>query len=137
MKMSERDLTTFTLPFGRYRYEVLPMGLMPSSDLFNINSDKAIAGMEATLKSVDDFITTARDWRELKHRMVELFNRFRELNIKVKPSKLRLGTRVRFGGFECKAKDGEVRIKPDPDRLKAIADISAPKNKTDVRAFWG
>ena len=97
---ADRDLTTFTLPFGRYRYEVLPMGLMPSSDIFNINSDKAIAGLEATLKSVKDFITTAKDWAELKQRMVMLFNRFRELNIKVKPSKLGLGTRVKFGGFE-------------------------------------
>ena len=49
---ANRDLTTFTLPFGRYRYEVLPMGLMPLSDIFNINSDKAITGLEATLKSV-------------------------------------------------------------------------------------
>ena len=66
-----------------------------------------------------------------------LFNRFRELNIKVKPSKFRLGTRVKFRGFECKAKDGEVRIRPGPSRLKAIADIAAPKTKTEVRAFLG
>ena len=59
------------------------------------------------------------------------------MNIKVKPSKLRLGTKVKFGGFECEAKEGEVRIRPDPSRLKAIADISAPKSKTEVRAFLG
>merc|ERR1712082_417676 len=63
---ADRDLTTFTMPFGRYRYKVLPMGLMPSSDIFNINSDKAIAGLEAMLKSVDDFLTSAKGWGELK-----------------------------------------------------------------------
>ena len=89
------------------------MGLMPSSDLFNINSDKAIDGLKSILKSVDDFITMAGDWKELKTRMTVLFGRFRDLNIKVKPSKLRLGPRVKFGGFECKAKEGEVRIMPD------------------------
>ena len=47
---SDRDLTTFTLPFGRYRYEVLPMGLMPSFDIFNMSSDLAIQGLKATLK---------------------------------------------------------------------------------------
>ena len=54
----DKDLTTFTLPFGRYRYEVLPMGLKPSSDHFNINSDKAVKKLRGTLKSVDDMLTT-------------------------------------------------------------------------------
>ena len=83
---SDRDLTTFMLLFGRYRYEVLPMGLMPSSDIFNIRSDRVVAGLDSTLKSVDDFITMAKDWPELKESMITLFSRFRDLNIKVKPS---------------------------------------------------
>ena len=69
--------------------------------------------------------------------MVILFRRFWELNIKVKPSKLRLGTRVKYGGFECETREGEVRIMPDPSRLQAIAELAAPKNKTDVREFLG
>ena len=113
------------------------MGLMPSSYLFNINSDKAIDGLDSTLKSVDDFITTVKDWKELKARMTVLFGRFRDLNSKLKPSKLRLGTKVKFGGFKCEAKEGEVRIMPDPSRLQAIDEIAAPKNKSEVRAFLG
>ena len=66
-----------------------------------------------------------------------MFKQFRELNIKVKPSKLRLGTKVRFGGFQVEAVQGEVRIMPDPSRVKAIADLPAPKTKTDIRAFLG
>ena len=133
----DRDLTTFTLPFGRYRYEVLPMGLMPSSDIFNMRSDQALQGLQATLKSVDDFLTTARNWGELRGRMNDLFQRFRDLNIKIKPSKLRLGTRVKFGGFQVEAVNGEVKIMPDPGRLKAIEDLPAPSTKTEVRAFLG
>ena len=40
LSAKDKDLTTFTLPWGRFRYEVLPMGLKPSSDVFNIQSDK-------------------------------------------------------------------------------------------------
>ena len=69
--------------------------------------------------------------------MEVLFRRFRELNIKVNPSELRLGTKVKFGGFQVKAVEGKVRIMPDPGRLKAIADLPAPRTKTDVRAFLG
>ena len=50
---------------------------------------------------------------------------------------LRLGTRVRFGGFQVEAVNGEVKILPDPGRLKAIEDLPAPRSKTDVRAFLG
>ena len=59
------------------------------------------------------------------------------MNIKVKPSKLRVGKEVIFGGFQCKATGNGVEIQPDPSRLEAIANISPPKNKTDVRAFLG
>ena len=69
--------------------------------------------------------------------MVILFQRFRTFNIKVKPSKLRVGKVVTFGGFLCKTTEGGVEILPDPGRLEAIASISQPKNKTDVRAFFG
>ena len=50
---------------------------------------------------------------------------------------MRLGTKVKFGGFQVKAVNGEVKILPDPGRLKAIEDTPAPRTKTDVRAFLG
>ena len=87
IKLSEedKDLTTFTLPYGRYRYEVLPMGLKPSSDHFNINSDKAVKGLPGTLKSVDDMLTQGTSWADLKGKMTILFQRFRKLNMKLNP----------------------------------------------------
>ena len=69
--------------------------------------------------------------------MTDLFKSFRDLNVKVKPSKVRLGTKVKFGGFQVEAVNGEVRILPDPGRLKAIEDLPAPRTKTEVRAFLG
>ena len=94
-------------------------------------------GLDLTLKSVEGFVVMARKLGDIKERMVVLFGRFRELNIKVKPSKLRLGTKVKFRGFQCEATGGEVRIMPDPSRLKAIAELAVPKSKTEVRAFLG
>ena len=32
----DKDYTTFTLPWGRFIFEVLPMGLWSSGDIFNI-----------------------------------------------------------------------------------------------------
>ena len=53
------------------------MGLKPSSDFFNINSDKAIKGLTGTLKSVDDMLTQGRSWGDLRGKMVVLFQHFR------------------------------------------------------------
>ena len=55
---------------------------MPSSDLFNMNSDLAIKGLMATLKSVDDFLTSARNWVELRERMRALFQASANLILK-------------------------------------------------------
>ena len=42
-------------------------------------------------------------WDELRKRMTDLFKNFRNLNVKVKPSKIRLGTKVKFGRFQAEA----------------------------------
>ena len=69
--------------------------------------------------------------------MTDLFQSLGDLNVKVKPSKVRLGTKVKFGGFQVEAVNEEVKIMPDPGRLKAIEDLPAPRTKTDVRTFLG
>ena len=83
------------------RYEVLPTGFKPSSDVFNIQSDRCTRGVPEALKSVDDVLTQGRTYRELKHRLIILFKQFRHYNIKIKTSKFRIGQSVRFGGFIC------------------------------------
>ena len=93
--------------------------------------------LPGTLKSVDDMLTQGSNWKDLREKLTVLFQRFRRLNIKVKPSKLRLGREVIFGGFKCRATEAGVEIQPDPSRLEAIANIKPPENKTDVRAFLG
>ena len=45
------------------------MGMKPSSDIFNINLDKAVKGLKGTLKSVDDMLTQGRSWSNLRKKM--------------------------------------------------------------------
>ena len=51
--------------------------------------------------------------------------------------KVRLVTKVRFGGFQVEAVNGKVKILADPGRLKATEDLPAPQSKMDVRVFLG
>ena len=94
-----KDLTTFSLPWRRFRYEVLPMGLVSSGDEFNMESDDATRMQEGCVKSVDDCLQQAESYRQLKTRLISLFTEFRDKNIKVKYTKFGVGTEVNFGGF--------------------------------------
>ena len=85
------DPETQVLPWGRFRYECLPMGLRPSGD------KEATRKQEGCLKSVDDCLQQAASYCQLKTRLVSLFMKFREKNIKVKSSMFRVGIKVKFG----------------------------------------
>ena len=82
---ADRDLTCFLLPWGKYRYWVLPMGLSPSGDVFCHRTDKAIMDLDGILKLVDDCLTGGRGVSELGKRLRKLLTRCREHNIKIYP----------------------------------------------------
>ena len=99
MAEEHRDMTVFTLPWCRFPYKVLLMGLKPSSDKFNIESDDCTRNLNGCLKPVYAVLQQARSYRQLKDRLVILFGRYRNKNIKVKSSKFRFGDIVKFGCF--------------------------------------
>ena len=89
-------MTRFTLPWGRFFYEVLSMGLKQSSDVLNVKSYDYTKSFNGCLKSVDDVLQQARSYRPLRDRLVILFGRFINKNVRVKSSKFRIGERVKF-----------------------------------------
>ena len=128
-----RNLTTFLLPSGRYRYCRAPMGLNASGDEFNFRSDLAVAGLTWLLKIVDDILVFAMCLVVLFVRIRMLLQRMREHGIKLSKKKFLVGSSVKFAGYLVTS-DG---IKPDPDKLKAIREFPRPKDLTALRSFLG
>ena len=56
-----RHLTTFLVPWGKYRYKIGQMGLKSTSDTFCAKSDKAIHNISHAQKIVDDILLCAPD----------------------------------------------------------------------------
>ena len=94
------------------------MGLKPSSDKFNIESNDCTRGLVGNLKSVDNVLQQAKSYRQLRDRFVVLFEHFRVQNIKVKSSKFRIGVKVRFGGFIAGVSENGVYLEPDPEKIE-------------------
>ena len=126
-------LTTFILPWGRFRYRCAGMGLSASSDEWCRRSDKAIEGISGVRKLVDDFLVEGETLDELRLRVRLVLANCRRFGITISKRKLEIASQVKFAGFRVSS-DGVV---PDPSRLQAVSDFPRPGNLTALRGFIG
>ena len=128
-----RNLTTFLLESGRFRYRKAPMGLASSSDEFCHRSDAAFAGHEGTMKIVDDGITAGSTLEQLEKRLRALLTSCRKHNVTLSEKKFKIGDDLKFAGHMIGAKG----IRPDPEKVASIRNFPAPKTLTELRSFLG
>ena len=126
-------LTTFILPWGRFRYRCAGMGLSASSDEWCRRSDKAIEGIPGVWKLVDDFLVEGEMVDELRTRTHRVLANCRRLGITISKRKLEVAMQVKFVGFRVSA-DGII---PDPSRLQAVSNFPRPSNVTALCGFVG
>jgi len=125
-------LTTFLLPDGRWKFTRGPMGMNSTSDEWNIRSDDALHDIDIQ-KIVDDVLLQGETEQEVLNLLVKCLERCRKHNITLSRKKVEFGESVRFAGFVI-SKGG---IKPDPERLDALAKFPVPKDLTALRGFMG
>ena len=128
-----KDLTTFLLPSGRYRFTRAPMGLSPSSDNFCDKTDVFLKPVPDLLKIVDDALLQAPSFLILLDKLKIALDCCRRHNLTLSRSKLQLGTEIEFAGYLL----GQGGVKPDPKRVAAISDFARPLDVTGVRSFIG
>jgi len=117
------EMTTFLLPFGRFRYTRAPMGLASSGDVFCHRTDQVIDGVEGAVKLVDDILIQAPSLEVLDKRVRACLAKCRDIKLTLSPEKLKVGTRVRFAGHVI----SDAGTQPDEDTLKAIR-VSPPNH---------
>lgn len=83
---------------------------------------------------LDDVLVYSRTFDAHLEHLRLVFDRFREAELKLKPSKCHFGQKkVKFLGHVI-SKDG---VLPDPDKISAIKEYPVPRSVKDVRAFLG
>jgi transposase InsO family protein len=135
VKLDEKSslLTTFLLPEGKFRYVRAPMGLSSSSDEFCQRTDEALAGAQGVVKVVDDILVQAKDRETLRSRLEDVLQRCRKHGITLSADKFVVGSEVTFAGFLVSASG----VRPDPAKVRAIAEFPVPRDVTSVRSFLG
>ena len=131
---SDRHLTTFITPFGRWRYLRAPQGFLSSGDGYNRRFDSILSSMERKERCVDDTIHYDSDLEEHWWRTIEFLARVGQAGIVLNPDKFQFAERsVDFAGFRV----SDQTIEPLPKYLDAIRDFPSPTSTTDVRSWFG
>jgi hypothetical protein len=55
-----KDLTTIVTEFGKFRYNVLPMGMCYSGDIFQAKVDQLLGDIEGVKTYIDDILVISK-----------------------------------------------------------------------------
>merc|ERR1711891_74334 len=137
-----RNMFTILLPQGKFRYTVLPQGLSISPEVFDLSTAPEIRNTSNCFKNADDILGGGRSLRALDLVMRRIFSVCLRRGIKLAPSKLQVGRRLRWGGVMVESvgpRDGrsDVLISPDQTKLDEFLDLERPKNKKDCQQLCG
>ena len=126
-------LTTFTTPFGRYKWNRMPFGISPASEEFQRRLNQAVEGLEGVFVVADDILvaesgdTAEKATADHDEKLIALLDRCRERQVKLNKEKtLFKQTSVPYIGHRL-TRDG---VQADPAKTEANEDGKA------IRCDW-
>lgn len=134
LRESDRHLTTFITPFGRWRYTRAPQGFLSSGDGYNRRFDAILSNFERKERCVDDTCHYDDNLEEHWWRTIDFLSTCGAAGIVLNPDKFQFAQReVDFAGFRI----SEDKIRPLPKYIDAIKLFPTPKSTTDIRSWFG
>merc|ERR1711954_37134 len=135
----DHDLFSFLVPQGKYRFCRLAQGSKPASDLFNIITDKVIRPIPELKKNMDDILLSKKNYKLLDPLIDRILRICREKNLKLNPSKFKIGPEVEFGGMKISYSQTNNRVQrtPSEQKIEELMGKEAPKTKKQVQSILG
>ena len=129
-------LTTFVCLFGRYRYKHLPFRAVLAGDMFQHKIDKTFNDMPNVFGIADDILVIGynKDGTDHDEAVYKVLKQCQDVNLKLNKEKchFRCTSIPFFGGVLSRQ-----GIQPDPQKVRALTEMLAPKNKKELQAFLG
>ena len=128
-----KHLTTFLTPFGRYRFNRLPMGITLAPEVYQRKMAEMLDGLPGVVFFQDDIIVHGKGTEHDK-RPSAVLNRIKETGIKLNESKCEFRRQsVSFLGHRLSA----AGVQPDKDKIRAVQDMPPPENVHELRTLLG
>ena len=122
-----RKLCTIVLPWGKYEYQKLPMGLCNSPDIFQEKMNDLFAGLHYVRAYIDDLLIISNGTLEDHlQKISKAFKILQKAGFKINAEKsLFAKGELDYLGFKI-TREG---IMPLPDKVEAIKNIAVPQTK--------
>jgi hypothetical protein len=132
MAEEDRAKTAFSRLTGHYEYLRMPFGLKLVPCIFQRLMNSVFVGLIGTRCFVylDDVIIFGETLREHHARLREVFQKFRQFNLKIERDKCEF-LKTELGLVTSEG------VKPGLEKIKAIKNFPIPKKRTDVKSFLG
>ena len=131
---SSRAKTTFVMPFGKYKFLMVPFGLAQAPAYFQLLMNKVLKGLKFTMTYLDDIIIFSQD--ELQHleHLEIVFSCLWEAGLKMKCSKCDFfKSEIHYLGHLISPKG----ISPLPNKLDSIRHMPVPNSTKEIKQFLG
>jgi len=137
LELSEdsRELCTIVLPFGKYEYQRIPMGLCNSPDIFQEKMNELFEGLDYVRAYIDDLLVlTKGTFEDHLEKLETVFRRLQDAGLKVNARKSFFARgELEYLGYWI-TREG---IQPMKDKVAAIMNIAEPKTRKQLRSFIG
>jgi hypothetical protein len=130
-----KELCTIVLPFGKFEYQRLPMGLCNSPDIFQEKMSELFEGFDFVRAYIDDLLAiTNGSFDDHLDKLEAIFKQLRHAGLKVNATKSYFAKHeLEYLGYWI-TRDG---IQPVSKKVEAIQRIAPPKNRRELRKFIG
>ena len=130
-----KKLCTIVLPWGKYEYQRLPMGLCNSPDIFQEKMAELFSGFEFVRAYIDDLLCLTKDtWEDHLQKLEKVFLKIKAAGLKINAEKSFFGcAELEYLGYWI-TREG---IQPLPKKIQAIQTLAPPTDKRSLRSFLG
>ena len=131
---SSKAKTTFVMPFGKYKFLMVPFGLAQAPAYFQLLMNKVLKGLKFAMTYLDDIIIFSQD--ELQHleHLEIVSSHLREAGLKIKRSKCDFfKSKIHYLGHLISPEG----ISPLPNKLDCIRHMPVPNSTKEIKQFLG
>ena len=129
-----RKYTGFSLPFGTYVWNRMPMGISPAIEAFQEFMHLILGHLPFLLIYIDDILIISANMEIHLQHLEIVFKILQENDLVLKKSKCKFAvTSLDFLGFLI----GPEGIQPNPDKVESILNIPPPTNKSKLKGVLG
>ena len=132
-----KERTAFTVgPLRFYEFNRMPFGLVNAPATYQRLMEECFFGLHLDICYIylDDLIIFSKTFEEHVDRLKQIFQRLREVNLKLSPKKCEfMKKKVKYVGHIVSSGG----IEPDPQKIDKVRDWPVPTNPDEVRQFLG